>query len=50
MFNYDCTNSELLTFQAENMSKKWHLEREESIKEKPMIKELSKILGAKTSN
>ncbi|EOX93296.1 hypothetical protein QUC31_004058 [Theobroma cacao] len=35
---------------AENMSKKWNLEREEAIKEKPIIKELSKILGAKTSN
>lgn len=35
---------------AENTSKKWHLEREEAIKEKPIIKELSKILGAKTSN
>lgn len=35
---------------ADNMSKKWHLEREEVIKEKQIIKELSKILGAKTSN
>ncbi|XP_022759035.1 uncharacterized protein LOC111305611 isoform X2 [Durio zibethinus] len=35
---------------AENMSKKWHLEREEAIKEKPIIKELSKILGVKSSN
>ncbi|KAL5571242.1 hypothetical protein UlMin_020839 [Ulmus minor] len=35
---------------AENMSKKWRLEREENIKEKPLIKELSKILGAKTNN
>ncbi|KAK8569017.1 hypothetical protein V6N13_106891 [Hibiscus sabdariffa] len=35
---------------AENMSKKWHLEREEAIKEKPIIKELSKTLRAKTSN
>ena len=32
------------------MSKKWHVEREEDIKEKPIIKELTKILGAKTSN
>lgn len=32
------------------MSKKWHLERDKNIKEKPIIKELSKILGAKTSN
>lgn len=29
------------------MSKKWHFEREENIKEKPLVKELSKILGAK---
>ncbi|KAA3474704.1 Guanosine-5'-triphosphate,3'-diphosphate pyrophosphatase [Gossypium australe] len=35
---------------AENTSKKWHLEREESIKDKPIIKELSKTLGAKTNN
>ncbi|KAH9793365.1 hypothetical protein KPL71_004495 [Citrus sinensis] len=34
---------------AENTQKKWHLEREEGIKEKPMVKELSRILGAKTS-
>lgn len=43
-------NPDLLIFQAENTSKKWHLEREEAIKEKPIIKELSKTLGAKTSN
>ncbi|KAG8477983.1 hypothetical protein CXB51_027422 [Gossypium anomalum] len=35
---------------AENSSKKWHLEREEAIKDKPIIKELSKTLGAKTNN
>ncbi|KAG2716941.1 hypothetical protein I3843_03G152000 [Carya illinoinensis] len=35
---------------ADDMSKKWHLERDKNIKEKPIIKELSKILGAKTSN
>ncbi|KAK5784319.1 uncharacterized protein LOC108473912 [Gossypium arboreum] len=35
---------------AENTSKKWHLEREEAIKDKPIIKELSKTLGAKTNN
>ncbi|CAN4103662.1 unnamed protein product [Withania somnifera] len=35
---------------AEEKSKKWHLEKEEDIKEKPLIKELSKILGAKSSN
>ncbi|KAJ4730085.1 Coiled-coil domain-containing protein 21, putative isoform 2 [Melia azedarach] len=35
---------------AENTQKKWHLEREEDIKEKPIVKELSRILGAKTSS
>ncbi|GLT28328.1 hypothetical protein SLA2020_032700 [Shorea laevis] len=35
---------------AKEMSKKWHLEREEDIKEKPVVKELSKILGAKSPN
>ncbi|XP_004243530.1 uncharacterized protein [Solanum lycopersicum] len=35
---------------AEEKSKKWHLEKKEHIKEKPLIKELSKILGAKSSN
>ncbi|MBA0653240.1 hypothetical protein Goklo_020437 [Gossypium klotzschianum] len=35
---------------AENTSKKWHLEREDAIKDKPIIKELSKTLGAKTNN
>ncbi|KAK6918833.1 hypothetical protein RJ641_017255 [Dillenia turbinata] len=35
---------------ADNMSKKWHFEREQEIKEKPVIKELSRILGAKPSN
>ncbi|KAJ7960351.1 Coiled-coil protein [Quillaja saponaria] len=35
---------------AEDMSRKWHLERDEDYKQKPIIKELSKILGAKTSN
>ncbi|KAK7276537.1 hypothetical protein RIF29_17678 [Crotalaria pallida] len=35
---------------AENMSRKWHFEREEDVKEKPIVKELSKILGAKTSD
>ncbi|KAK4275980.1 hypothetical protein QN277_018984 [Acacia crassicarpa] len=33
---------------AENMNKKWRLEREGDLKEKPIIKELSKMLGAKT--
>lgn len=35
---------------ADNMSKKWHLERQVEVKERPMVKELSKIWGAKTSN
>lgn len=39
-----------LCFQAEDTSKKWHLDRQEDVKEKPMVKELAKILGAKTSN
>lgn len=36
--------------QAENMSRRWHLEKGEDAKEKPLIKALSKMLGAKTSN
>ncbi|KAB1200861.1 hypothetical protein CJ030_MR0G006091 [Morella rubra] len=35
---------------ADNISKKWRLKREEDIKEKTLIKELSKIFGAKASN
>ncbi|KAJ4976513.1 hypothetical protein NE237_001619 [Protea cynaroides] len=35
---------------VENMSKKWHVKRHEEMKEKPMIKELSKRLGARTSS
>lgn len=34
---------------AENKSKRWHFERNEDIREKPMVKKLSKILGTKTS-
>lgn len=34
---------------AKNTSKKWHLENQQDIKERPIVKELSKILGAKTS-
>lgn len=34
---------------AESTSKKWHLENQQVIKERPIIKELSKILGSKTS-
>ncbi|KVH93082.1 uncharacterized protein LOC112516466 [Cynara cardunculus var. scolymus] len=35
---------------AEGVSKKWHMEKDEDIKEKPMIKELSRMLGAKRSS
>ncbi|XP_054795248.1 uncharacterized protein LOC129300696 [Prosopis cineraria] len=35
---------------AENLNKKWHLERETDLKQKPIIKELSKMFGAKTSD
>lgn len=35
---------------ADNMAKKCHLEKEQNTKEKPIVKELSKIWGAKTSN
>ncbi|KAF8391592.1 hypothetical protein HHK36_023898 [Tetracentron sinense] len=35
---------------AENTSKKWHFEREEEIKERPIIKELSKMLGVRSSS
>ncbi|KAE9614930.1 hypothetical protein Lal_00036115 [Lupinus albus] len=34
---------------AENMSRKWHFERED-VKQKAIVKELSKIWGAKTSD
>lgn len=34
---------------AESTSKKWHLKSEQDIKEKPIVKELSKILRAKDS-
>ncbi|GMG98699.1 hypothetical protein Nepgr_000539 [Nepenthes gracilis] len=34
---------------AERMSRKWHIEIEHDVKEKPIVKELSKILGAKSS-
>ncbi|GAB4833526.1 hypothetical protein Ancab_031770 [Ancistrocladus abbreviatus] len=34
---------------AESMSKKWHMKADHNVKDNPMIKELSKILGAKTS-
>ncbi|XP_073065510.1 uncharacterized protein [Primulina eburnea] len=34
---------------TEDMSKKWHLEREESFKERPLMKELSRTLGSKTA-
>ncbi|KAK9089742.1 hypothetical protein Scep_028824 [Stephania cephalantha] len=35
---------------TKNTAKKWHIEREEKMKENPLIKELSKQLGAKTSD
>ncbi|XP_062106053.1 uncharacterized protein LOC133817521 [Humulus lupulus] len=35
---------------AAKMSKKWHLERTEDVKEKPLIKALTKILNAKPTN
>ncbi|KDP30788.1 hypothetical protein JCGZ_13731 [Jatropha curcas] len=35
---------------AEESSKKWQINRENEIKEKPIIKELSKYFGPKTSN
>lgn len=35
---------------ADNTSKKWHLERQVEVKERPMVKELSKMWSAKTSN
>uniref|UniRef100_A0A803LQD4 Uncharacterized protein n=2 Tax=Chenopodium quinoa TaxID=63459 RepID=A0A803LQD4_CHEQI len=34
---------------AENTSKKWHLKNEQDIKERPIVKKLSKILRAKDS-
>lgn len=34
---------------AEDVAKKWHMEKNEDIKEKPLIKELSRMLGAKRS-
>ncbi|XP_073147275.1 uncharacterized protein [Henckelia pumila] len=34
---------------TENKSKKWHLERKESFKERPLMKELSRTLGSKTA-
>lgn len=35
---------------AEGMSKKWHFERGEDIKDNPLVRELSKKLGAKSSS
>ncbi|CAN1124217.1 hypothetical protein LINPERPRIM_LOCUS3647 [Linum perenne] len=48
----DTIREQLMPFRTwvEDRSKKWHLDRPEDIKEKPMIKELSKILGAKNSS
>ncbi|XP_057786496.1 uncharacterized protein LOC131003944 [Salvia miltiorrhiza] len=33
---------------AEEVSKKWHLEKEENLKERPLFKELARTLGAKS--
>ena len=38
-----------LSFQAEDMSKKWRLDKNENDKEKYMSKELSKVFGQKAS-
>lgn len=35
---------------AGDTAKKWHLEKEDTFKENPLIKELSRTLGAKSSN
>lgn len=35
---------------AEDVAKKWHIEKEENIKEKPLIKELSRMLGPRRSS
>ncbi|XP_015973589.1 uncharacterized protein LOC107496776 [Arachis duranensis] len=35
---------------AENMSRKWHLKREEDAKQNPLAKELARMWGAKTSD
>ncbi|KAL6136934.1 hypothetical protein ACLB2K_062229 [Fragaria x ananassa] len=35
---------------VENMTRKWHLEKQEDVKEKPLVKALSKMFAAKTSN
>ncbi|XP_030460265.1 uncharacterized protein LOC115680589 [Syzygium oleosum] len=35
---------------AENMSRKWRIEREDDIKQKPIMKELSRTFGIRTSN
>ncbi|QCE01477.1 hypothetical protein DEO72_LG7g2774 [Vigna unguiculata] len=41
--------SKLELHNAENMSRKWHIERED-VKQKTIVKELSKIWGRKTSD
>ncbi|WOG98827.1 hypothetical protein DCAR_0418172 [Daucus carota subsp. sativus] len=35
---------------AEGMSKKWHFEKEQDVKNNPLLKELSKQMGAKSSS
>lgn len=37
-------------FQAEDMSKKWHFEKGQDVKNNPLLKELSKQMGAKSSS
>ncbi|XP_042485815.1 uncharacterized protein LOC122066058 isoform X2 [Macadamia integrifolia] len=50
ILTFGLTASNLEMHTAKNMSKKWHVQREEDIKEKPIIKELSKLLGARKSS
>lgn len=38
------------SMQVGNMSKKWQLKREDDIKEKPIVKELTKVLGVRASD
>ncbi|XP_048127696.1 uncharacterized protein LOC115747695 isoform X2 [Rhodamnia argentea] len=42
--------SKLQVQNVENMSRKWRIEREDDIKQKPMMKELSRTFGMRTSN
>ncbi|XP_059661106.1 uncharacterized protein LOC132307390 [Cornus florida] len=49
---FDVVKEQLIPLRtwAEDMSKKWHFEREENTKERTLIKELSRKMGAKTTN